>query len=63
MDLYAMAGSTSNKIILPVWHNIGKKDVLRYSPMLADIVALSTDKGLDIIGEELEKEIRNLKMV
>ena len=61
--LYAMATNTSNKIILPVWHNITKEEVLSYSPMLADIVALRTDIGIDVIGEELEKEIRNLRLV
>lgn len=30
------------KVILPVWHQVDKKDVLRYSPPLADKLALST---------------------
>ncbi len=30
------------KVILPIWHNIEKKDVLIYSPPLADKVALNT---------------------
>ncbi len=30
------------KVILPIWHNISKDDVLRYSPMLADKFALSS---------------------
>jgi hypothetical protein len=32
------------KIILPIWHKIRKKDVVEYSPPLADRVALSTNK-------------------
>lgn len=32
------------KLILPVWHNLGHKDVLEYSPSLADKVALDTEK-------------------
>ncbi len=32
------------KVILPIWHNIEKKDVLAYSPPLADKVALSTKR-------------------
>lgn len=32
------------KVILPIWHGIEKKDVLAYSPPLADKVALSTEK-------------------
>jgi len=30
------------KTILPVWHNVTREDVLRYSPSLADKVALSS---------------------
>jgi TIR domain len=31
-----------HKVILPVWHKIAKADVLRFSPTLADKVAVST---------------------
>ena len=30
------------KVILPVWHKVSKDEVLRYSPTLADGVALNT---------------------
>jgi hypothetical protein len=30
------------QIILPVWHNVTKTDVVNYSPSLADTVARST---------------------
>ena len=43
------AGGT-DKVILPIWHNISKNDVLRYSPTLADILAL---KSADFTIEEL----------
>jgi hypothetical protein len=32
------------KVILPIWYNIDKQDVLKYSPPLADKIALSTQK-------------------
>ncbi len=32
-----------HKVILPVWHNVSKKDVLAYSPSLADKVAVTTE--------------------
>lgn len=42
------------KLILPVWHNIGHKDVLEYSPSLADKIALDTQKmTLEEIAEAL----------
>lgn len=42
------------KVILPVWHNITKQHVLKYSPPLADKIALvSPDKTIDEIAEGL----------
>ncbi|NVM56065.1 MAG: toll/interleukin-1 receptor domain-containing protein [Candidatus Helarchaeota archaeon] len=47
------------KVILPVWHNIRKKDVLKYSPPLADKVALTTNKmSVKEIAHELMKVLR-----
>jgi len=31
-----------HKVILPIWHLVDRKDVLAYSPPLADKIALST---------------------
>ena len=42
------------KVILPVWHNITKQDVLKYSPPLADKIALvSPDKSIKELAEAL----------
>jgi hypothetical protein len=42
------------KVILPIWYNIDKEDVLKYSPTLADKVALSNQKmTIDEIAEAL----------
>ena len=44
--------------ILPVWHEISKDEVARYSPMLADKIALNTSlKTTDEIADELYKLI------
>jgi hypothetical protein len=45
------------EIVLPVWHEIGLEEVLRYSPLLSDIKALSTKDGLDSIAAEILKKI------
>ena len=46
------------KVILPIWHEVGKKDVLNYSPTLADKVALDTSKlTLKQIAKELAKAL------
>jgi hypothetical protein len=60
--LFALADNTPNKIILPIWHEITKTEVSRYSPMLAGLLALSSDKGIDEIGAKLEQEIQRLKV-
>lgn len=45
--------------ILPIWHKVSKDDVARYSPTLADKVALNTSlKGIEEIADELMGLIR-----
>ena len=42
------------QIILPIWHNVTRSDVVRYSPTLADKLALNTARGST---EELASQI------
>lgn len=39
--------------VLPVWHNLHADDVASLSPMLADIIAASTEDGLDIVATKI----------
>lgn len=49
------------KLILPIWHNVTREDVLEYSPMLADKVALDTRKmSLEEIAEALAEVLPGL---
>lgn len=41
------------KRILPVWHQVDLATVQQYSPMLADRVAVSTDRGLSVVADEI----------
>jgi TIR domain len=41
------------KVILPVWYKVGFRDVYDYSPVLADRVAISTEKGLEYVVQRL----------
>jgi hypothetical protein len=44
------------KVILPVWHRVAKKDVLKFSPTLADKVAASTSRtSIDEVAKQLAK--------
>jgi hypothetical protein len=41
------------RVVLPVWHKVGFRDINGYSPVLADRVAISTEKGLDYLVKRL----------
>lgn len=45
------------KVILPVWHEVSRDDILKYSPVLADRIGVQTSNGLDYVVEELLKAI------
>lgn len=42
LDGFVTRSNTGEQILLPVWHNISKREVIEYSPSLADKVARST---------------------
>ena len=42
------------KVILPIWHKISKNEVLKFSPIIADLLALNTSS---FTIEEIAKEI------
>lgn len=46
------------KVILPVWHDINRDDVLKHSPVLADRLGVQTSKGLEYVVDELLKAIK-----
>jgi len=41
------------KVILPVWYKVAFRDVYDQSPVLADRVAISTEKGLEYVVKRL----------
>jgi len=49
------------KVILPIWYGISKEDVLKYSPPLADKIAIdSSKKTVSEIAAELKEEIERV---
>lgn len=46
------------KVLLPIWHNVSIDDILRYSPMLADKVAVSTSRGLAHVATQVVDAVR-----
>jgi hypothetical protein len=41
------------KVILPVWHNISRAEVVRYSPILGGVLAADSTDGIDLIVKKL----------
>jgi hypothetical protein len=41
------------KVVLPVWHNVTAADIVKFSPLLADKVAVSTSRGLSHVAESI----------
>lgn len=53
--------SGGGQVILPVWHDITKDEVIAYSPSLADKVALRTaDSTVDEIAHEIADVVRGI---
>lgn len=46
------------KVILPVWHNVKLGDVLKFSPALADKLAVPTTEGVKYVGAEILRTVR-----
>jgi hypothetical protein len=49
--------SSSRKVVLPVWHGVDHEFVARFSPTLADRVAVSTTKGIAAVSAEILKAV------
>jgi|AGTN01.3.fsa_nt_gi TIR domain. len=48
------------KVILPLWHKISKNEVMSYSPLIADMLAINTtDYTIEEIAEKIAQIIKN----
>lgn len=45
------------KRILPIWYDVSLADVQRYSPLLASRLAVSTEAGMDLVVDEIERAV------
>lgn len=48
----------SQRVLLPIWHQVTREMVASYSPSLADIVAIKSDMGLDEVVRQILKVIQ-----
>jgi hypothetical protein len=58
--LVALETGDRRKRILPVWHNTNAEEVTRWSPTIADLKAIATDRGLDIVAGEIARVLRTV---
>lgn len=49
--------SINGKVILPIWHNLTKKQVVEYSPIIADRKAMTT---ASMTAEEIAVQLKEL---
>jgi hypothetical protein len=59
--LAALEESPDRKVIIPIWHGVDKHDVAKYSPLLADRLAVSTDQGLGAAAIQVLKAVIPLR--
>lgn len=46
-------------VILPVWHNVGAKEIYNYSPRLADKVGLPSLLGVEDLARRLSGAVKS----
>ncbi len=57
MDALISREDKHSKVILPVWHSISKSAISKYSILLADKLAVSTEKGIEFVANEIHKAV------
>ncbi len=56
-SLVAIEVQYGRKVIIPIWHNVTKNDVLSYSPALADKVAAVSTLSLNDVSKKIFLEV------
>lgn len=59
LDALVAREDGKDKVILPVWHNIGVGEIVNYSPLLADKLSVSTRKGIAFAAEKIVDAVSN----
>ena len=49
--------SSSNRLIIPIWYGVDREAVMEYSPPLADVVAIQSNKGLNRVVAKIIQEL------
>ncbi len=57
-----IAKEEDRKVILPIWHDVTYTDIVRFSPILAGKLGVSTSKGLDNVVVEIMKAYNDSRL-
>jgi hypothetical protein len=57
LDALSSREEKGHKVILPIWHGVDKEYIQKYSPMLADRVAVQSKKGIDYVVHKILRAI------
>lgn len=57
-DPNQVAGAGTGGRLIPVWHEVGAGDVTRYSPSLANLIALQSHDGVEVVAERIHAALR-----
>lgn len=59
-ELYSLLSKESEgqKVILPIFHKVTNEDVMKHDTLLSERWALTTDKGLDYVVQEIIKVVK-----
>lgn len=58
LDGLAAREAMGGKILLPVWHGVSYADVAKSSPLLADRLAVSSERGITSVADAIEAVVR-----
>ena len=58
LDGLAALEVSGRKVILPIWHGVSREEVARFSPSLADRVAVSTALPLETVAAKILEVVR-----
>lgn len=57
--LVSRQNNSKSNLILPIWFDITKEEIIKYSPPLADKIAIIADRGIEYVVTELLKTIKS----
>lgn len=58
LDALVAREDGSQKVILPIWHKVDRAAVQSFSALIADRLAIATDKGLPAVAAEVQRAVK-----